>query len=902
MSRKETRPTLMNDSLDQAKIEDLKKLLITSPQEGYRQVFPFFFHADWNVRKIVSGLISKLGEPGFCLLKSSILKEEDPDRKQTLCYWAATQILEQGSPKAEALEFVFQQGRSHIQKTVLEGLENGRAEGSMELLFQALGSQSWDVREKACKLLVQKGKTCVSFLEQQFASANSDQRFWTFRILAILLKSGAIQYFSRFLKSQGHDEQLQIFAVSNLGEIDDPRVIKTLVNFLRTDSFLLAEEVYRSLLKLAPTQRTELLNQLKDQPDPKTLEILLRVIEMAFDASILLEVESLFTDPDHRTRYLAVTHLGNFQCQETARLLIRCFSDERWVIRKLAKEKVVALATFSIPPLLETLKNNQEDLIFWTLRSLVDIREESTLPAVARLMNEAGPNIKTQALEAILKLDTEESCEIYLEAFDNDTWEIRQYACDTFGKLSHQPLAYLLWGALSENHNIQFWSLKALEKLEMIGAPSFLEQVAEITDNPQLYIKNLRLADQKTLSHQLLKPQPALSIIQESVSEAAESKTITTLSTTGEKLRDGKSEEWGILVQDEAYPLNASELFEQCYNLGASDIHLKIGTPPVIRVKGKLSSLKLEPIKANQIRIMAHELLSEGLLERLLEQNQVDASYQSLSGIRLRLNIYKTMSGFEVAGRFISDKIPTFESLNLSASLMQRITTQENGLVIISGPTGSGKSSTLASMIHYLNLLTHKHIICIEDPVEYVHTSKLCHISQREVFSDVISFPVGIRATLREDPDVILIGELRDKESVETALTLAGTGHLVFTSLHAPSCTTAVEQLMDFFPADQQGHIRKQISFNLRSIISQRLLKHKSGHHRVPAYELMITTPAIKNIIRDGKTEQLPTAIETSKKDGMISMDQCLKMMVQEQQIELEEAWPHVTDPKTFRL
>ncbi len=891
----------MDQNLEPARIDELRQLLSTSPAQGYSQCYAFFFHEDWNIRKSVSGLIGELGAAGFNLLKSSILAEEDPERKQTLCYWAAIQALEQESPSEEQLEFVFEQGRSHIQKAILEGIENGIAQGSVKLLYQAIGAQSWDIREKASKLLVQKGKTCVEFLENSFASASSDQRFWTFRILAILLKSGAIQYFSRFLKAHGHDEQLQIFAVSNLGEIDDPRVIKTLVNFLRTDSFLLTEEVYRSLYKLAQTQKAEFLNQLNEKPDPKCLEILLRVMETAYDGDILPEVQALFSDPDHRTRYLAVTHLGNFQSQETARLLIQCFNDERWVIRKLAKEKVVALATFSVPPLLETLKNNQEDLIFWALRSLVEIREESTLPAVARLLDEASPGIKTQALEAVLNLDIEESCEIFLDAFDNSTWEIRQYASDAFGKLSHQPLAYLLWGALSDNHNVQFWSLKALEKLEMKGAGAFLEQVANITDNPQLYVRNLRLADQKIISQELCKACPSLAIIQGSISEAAEARTIP-LTATGCAETGVDDTVWGTSTEGEAYPITASALFEQCYNLGASDIHLKIGKPPIVRVKGKLSSVKLGAIEEKQIRIMARELLPEGLLHRLWERNQVDASYQSPSGIRLRLNIYKTMGGFELAGRFISDKIPTFESLNLSAALMQRITAQENGLVIISGPTGSGKSSTLASMIHYLNLLTHKHIICIEDPVEYVHTSNLCHISQREVYNDVSSFPVGIRATLREDPDVILIGELRDKESVETALTLAGTGHLVLTSLHAPSCTTAVEQLMDFFPADQQGHIRKQISFNLRAIISQRLLKHKSGHYRVPACELLISTPAIKNIIRDGKTEQLPTAIETSKKDGMISMDQCLKAMVQEKQIDLEEAWPHVIDPKTFRL
>ncbi|MEE2924782.1 MAG: PilT/PilU family type 4a pilus ATPase [bacterium] len=897
--------------LDQM-LDEIRTNIQEDSSEGMKQLILYLFHEDWNIRKSASQIFSDGGVEAHEFLLNQISAESDQERKQTLCYWLTTIIREQSGISVKLIENLFQSGNHHIRKMVLDNNPNLEREEFTSFLYQLLANDNWEIRERASRNLITMSEKVVPFIENKFINGNDHQRFWTFKILAKILGSSAVKYFSKFIKEVPDDEKISLYAVSNLGEIDDPRVIKSLLNFLKTDSFLIREQVFRSLCKVAINHKNDVIKLLKSKLDGLALETMLRVAANCYGHEVVSDLSELFESSDAQSRYLAVIHLGSFKSQETARILIRRFIDERYAIRKVAMEKLSQLQTYAISPLLETLKSTEKDLVYWALNSLGAIAEPTTLSSISTLLHSEDKELRLLALETISQINTEECCEIFIEAFDNDRWEVRQRASELFVECSQYPIVYLLIGSCSQNQNILFWSLKTLERMELIGAEAFIDQITQGFDSPQLYLRNLKLADQNILCQQLRKKNPVLFKIEQSINENA--------SQTGSSraINVGIDQQNTVAAQNasnyqtditslpdtsdsEHYPVDLNTLLEQAFNLEASDIHLKVGHPPIIRVNGKLSSMRESEINNEHVVIFAKQILKDKHLDRLERNFQVDTSYQTEVGTRLRINIYKTLVGYELAGRFISDKVPTFESLRLPTSVMQRISTLENGLVILTGPTGSGKSSTLASMINYINVLAHKHIICIEDPVEYLHTSKLSYISQREVLRDVSSFPSGIRATLREDPDVILIGELRDEESVETAITLAGTGHLVLTTLHAPTCTSAVEQLMDFFSAEHQEHIRKQIAFNLKAIVSQRLLRRKTGGGRIPACEIMINTPAVKNIIRDGKTEQLPTMIETSKKDGMISLDQTLKDLIHTGQITLEEAWPHVIDQKTFR-
>lgn len=893
-------------------LDEIRTTLNHNVSEGMQQLVLYLFHEDWNIRKAASQIFSEIGSEAHKFLLQQITNESDQEKQQTICYWLTTIIREKSHISMATIADLFALGNHHIRKMLLENNANLTNSECIPFLYKLLSNENWEIREKASRNLLHLGPEMIDILERNFSEADDHQRFWTFKIIAKSLGSEAVKYFSKFIKNDPDDEKMQLYAVSNLGEIDDPRVLKSLLNFLKTESFLIREQVFRSLCKVVIKHKSESIKLITGKIDSVSLETMLRVISTCFDHSVIIELQELFESSDTQTRYLSVAHLGNYQTQDTARILIKRFNDERYAIRKLAMEKLSQLNTYAITPLLETLQSPKKDLVYWALNCLGSIGEATTLSSIAALLHAEDKETRLLALETIATIDAEESCEIFIEAFDNDRWEVRQRACELFSKCSHYPIIYLLSGTYSDVQNIRFWSFKTLEKMQFIGLESFLNQVNQEAQSPQLYIRNLKLSDQTVLAKQLSKKNPSLFQIEQSVKIKTETQaTLKQIVNSNSEFNPKPSlninqAEINLsplpdTTQTTPYKITIDELFDQAFNLESSDIHLKVGHPPIVRVNGKLSTMRESEIYSDQIVLFIKEILEDRHIHRLENNFQVDTSYQTPKGTRMRINIYKTLSGFELAGRFISDKIPTFENLRLPISMMQKVSTMENGLVVLTGPTGSGKSSTLASIINYINILSQKHIICIEDPVEYLHTSQLSFISQREVLRDVSSFPSGIRATLREDPDVILIGELRDEESVETAMTLAGTGHLVLTTLHAPTCTSAVEQLMDFFSAENQEHIRKQIAFNLKAIVSQRLLRRKTGGGRIPACEIMINTPAVRNIIRDGKTEQLPTMIETSKKDGMISLDQTLKDLIHTGQVTLEEAWPHVIDQKTFK-
>jgi twitching motility protein PilT len=346
------------------------------------------------------------------------------------------------------------------------------------------------------------------------------------------------------------------------------------------------------------------------------------------------------------------------------------------------------------------------------------------------------------------------------------------------------------------------------------------------------------------------------------------------------------------------------ELLEQVFIRGASDLHLSVGLPPVMRIDGKLIRTESPPLSAEDVQRMIFSMLT-GEQRRHLEQNwDLDCSY-GLAGIgRFRVNVYKDRGTYAAALRSISQKIPTFDQLKLPP-IVKEIAERPRGLVLVTGPTGSGKSTTLAAMIDYINSNRTEHILTIEDPIEFLYQSKRSIIHQRELGQDTRSFNNALRAALREDPDVILVGEMRDLETIGLALSASETGHLVMATLHTSSAMQTVDRIVDVFPAEQQQQIRVQLSNTLVAVFSQALMPRlnefgeKSG--RVMAQEIMVVTPAISNLIREGKTAQIYSSIQTGGQMQMQTMETALRDLVQNKQATFEDALSKTSRPDDFK-
>lgn len=346
--------------------------------------------------------------------------------------------------------------------------------------------------------------------------------------------------------------------------------------------------------------------------------------------------------------------------------------------------------------------------------------------------------------------------------------------------------------------------------------------------------------------------------------------------------------------------INIDQVLLEVIERGASDLHITVGSPPVIRLHGQLVPLDYPKLMPQDTKEMLYGILTQEQREALEKNWEYDFSYSLPGKGRFRVNIFFQRNSLSGAFRLIPVKIPTLQELSLPL-VLEEFTRKPRGLVLVTGPTGSGKSTTLACLINIINETRNCHIITIEDPIEFLHPHKKSIVNQREVGSDTKSFPQALKYVLRQDPDVILIGEMRDLETISTALTAAETGHLVFATLHTQDAPQTIDRIVDVFPPYQQQQIRIQLAGVLQGIIAQQLLQTKDGQGRIVAVEVLIPTPGVRNLIREAKTHQIYTAIQTGGKYGMQTMDQALADLVRRGKISYEMALQRAIDQQNLK-
>lgn len=331
------------------------------------------------------------------------------------------------------------------------------------------------------------------------------------------------------------------------------------------------------------------------------------------------------------------------------------------------------------------------------------------------------------------------------------------------------------------------------------------------------------------------------------------------------------------------------KLFQLMVEKGASDLHLSTGAPPYLRLHGEMVALDHPPLSGQQTQSLIFEILNEKQKRTFIESWELDCGYHVQGLARFRCNVFMQRKGLGAVFRVIPTEIKSAQDLGLPETLI-KMTASSRGLILVTGPTGSGKSTTLASMIHSINTDRKEHILTIEDPIEFVHENKKSLINQREVSSHTKSFANALRAALREDPDIILVGEMRDIETIELAITAAETGHLVFGTLHTNSAASTIDRVIDVFPTDRQPQIRVMLAESLKGVVAQNLFPKADGSGRVAALEILVNTPAIANLIREGKTHQISSSMQTGGNSGMVTFEKALQDLVNRGLISLDEA------------
>jgi len=346
-----------------------------------------------------------------------------------------------------------------------------------------------------------------------------------------------------------------------------------------------------------------------------------------------------------------------------------------------------------------------------------------------------------------------------------------------------------------------------------------------------------------------------------------------------------------------AFDLTALLSFAQ--DQGASDLHVSAGLPPMLRIRGEMIRLELPALSRDDAHAAIYDILQDDQKKLFEEHRDIDFAFEIPGLSRFRANVMMQTRGEAAVFRLVPTKIRTLEELGMPG-VLKTLSEKERGLVVVTGPTGSGKSTTLAAMVNYVNETLRGHIITVEDPIEFVHESKRCLMNQREVGPHTKSFAAALRASLREDPDVILVGELRDLETTQLAITAAETGHLVFATLHTNSAAKTIDRIIDIFPAGQQAQIRTMLSESLQGVVAQTLLPARDGKGRVAAVEVLVGVPALRNLIREDKTAQILSVIQTGANQGMISLDQHLRELVMQGRVSRSDAVRWASNPSVF--
>jgi twitching motility protein PilT len=344
--------------------------------------------------------------------------------------------------------------------------------------------------------------------------------------------------------------------------------------------------------------------------------------------------------------------------------------------------------------------------------------------------------------------------------------------------------------------------------------------------------------------------------------------------------------------------MEITQLLNFAFKSGASDLHLTAGMPPMIRVDGDMRRIDLPMMDHKTVHALIYDIMTDKQRKNYEEFLETDFSFEVPDLARFRVNVFNQNRGAAAVFRLIPEEVLPMEKLGMG-KIFEQISSFPRGLVVVTGPTGSGKSTTLAAMINFINNTRYEHILTIEDPIEFVHQSKKCLVNQREVHRDTLGFSEALRSALREDPDIILVGELRDLETIRLALTAAETGHLVFATLHTTSAAKTIDRIVDVFPAAEKAMVRSMLSESLQAVISQALLK-KVGGGRIAAHEIMLGTPAIRNLIREDKVAQMYSAMQTGSNVGMRTLDQHLQQLVQSGLVSKEDARVKAKTPESF--
>jgi len=780
----------------------------------------------------------------------------------------------------ELIEIADSRESDEIRKFVLDALAKNPTKEIILCLLGKISDPSWIVRKQVRRILIDLGDSVYEIIQEFFMSCPSRQKYDCIKLIPLILKDKALTLFERMLEAD-RNGVVRPYLCAGLGEIRNEGSMNILINLLEDQSILVREEaikalanwgrdVVRPLLSIFPTANQE------------TMTAIMVLMGRVLGLDALKELCDYFGPLTQETKYFLLTALAEVRDSIIIRDLIPFLKDDSVFIQEHTVKILAHMGVHAVDPLLACLDSEEETLVIPVLKVVGEIGSKEALrPLLFMIDNAKSTLIRTCAIDAISRLQKFDLVAgLLLLKLDDKDLSIRHTIVECLSR--HPRNAFikdLLMATMDRSQDVSWWSKEILKRRDYPGIPAFLslfEQGTDFEKDKVISLVSKLSADQ--IDTVLKKERVTTETLQP---ENVETRVLSR-KYNKENITDVK------------------ELFYYLHEEGGSDLHLSIGLPPSIRIHGELVRTTFEAITPEKSRFLIFSLLNDAQKKTFAERMELDFSFEIADCARFRANIFQQKNGMSGVFRIIPNVVPTFEELSLDREIMMRVCNHRSGLVLVTGATGSGKSTTLAAMIDHINRSRYDHIITIEDPIEFVHPHKRCVVTQRELGTNTLNFSNALRSALREDPDVILVAEMRDLETMHLAIAAAETGHLVFSTLHTINAYESIHRVLGSFPGDQQQSVRMQMAGTLRAIMSQRLIPAYLSSGRVLAYEVLIGSTPVRRCIKEDKIDQLISIMQTSRGDGMITMDMCLEELVCRKKITFDDGLKHAEDKKTF--
>ncbi len=874
----------------------------------------------WMVREYACVLMSNASARVLDFLERKV-GSASPEQ----AYWMIRVAARYGNEAYRVLEALRTSSHKLVRKEAIQALEKLDTPEILDSLIDSLNDPVWVNRSAAASVLEKKAGSLpvIDALQKALVNKKSDNvTFWILRIISRLVGADPNNPVHTFLKHP--NVRIKCAALAAMGNMIDEASLPILVAHLDDPSWIVRKAAADALLERGE-QAVEVLKKAFKEGSHEVKYWAIRLMARIGGAERLNTYRSFVQGQIEELKYYGMTALSEIREANAVSVLIDCFMDKSWNVRRFASERLVSMGSFVVPYLVDRISSGDENVRYWCVRTLTAMQQAAASSLVALLESDdeevrgyvlmcLEPPLERQLLEAVIK------------RLDDPLPVNQKKASDLLEQCGAAALPVIFPACFASNVNVRYWARRLTAALGEDNLDRLLE-AADADDTLQGraigFMKTTPVSD--ILSWLGREYDEMLEFVATSPSMSGgidELFSAGAMAGLGEPAPSGEfSRILGVMgggassgkpspsveVVQEGSPAarmygsgTLDELLVLLHEKDGSDLHVNVGSRPVMRIHGYLTVLEeYEVLTRSSAERMLTSILTEEQKRKLERELSLDFSYEIDDVARYRVNLFRQRRGLNGVFRLIPSRIPSFEELQLPP-VFEQFCKLRQGLFLVTGPTGSGKSSTLAAMIDYINERRQEHIITIEDPIEFVHEHKKCLISQRELGQHCRSFSDALRSALREDPDIILVGEMRDLETISLAITAAETGHLVLTTLHTTSAAQTIDRIIDVYPPHQQAQIRVQLANSVQAIVAQRLLPTRKKNRRVPVHEILVKTPAVANLIREGKTEQIFNILQTGRDLGMQTMDDALARMVRRGIVRYEDAVEYAYDKQTF--